>query len=61
MKGIYLTPEAKAEIEAKIAELEKPIFNQPAINDCVHLHLIDAYKEILLSATILPVEKTKII
>lgn len=57
MRGIFLTEEGKKAIEDKIAELEKPIFNQPAINDCVHLHLIDAYKEILSSATVLPLHE----
>jgi len=51
MKGIYLTEEGKKEIEAKIAELE--------ITGLVrehHLAYYEIYKEILSSATILPVE-----
>lgn len=46
MKGIYLTEEAKKEIEAKISELQ--IFSP--------LETI-AFEEILSSATIIPVEK----
>ncbi len=57
MKGIYLTEEGKKAIEDKIAELEKPLNKQPANIDTIHYKLIDAYKEILSSATILPVEK----
>ncbi len=56
MKGIYLTEEGKKAIEDKIAELEKPLNKQPANIDTIHYKLIDAYKEILSSATILPVE-----
>ena len=56
MKGIYLTEEGKQEIEAKITELEKPLNKQPAHIDTIHYKLIDAYKEILSSAIILPVE-----
>jgi hypothetical protein len=58
MKGIYLTQESKQEIEAKIAELEKPLNKQPAHIDTIHYKLIDAYKEILSSVTILPVEES---
>jgi hypothetical protein len=58
MKGIYLTPEGKQELEAKIAELE--------LNEEIHVKngfimganmnhgFVDALKEILSSATILP-------
>ena len=59
MKGIYLTEEGKKEIEAKIAELEKvyPEFlkNQLA-GTLANRALVNAYKEILSSATILTVE-----
>jgi hypothetical protein len=59
MKGIYLTTEAKQEIEAKIVELEKvyPEFlkNQLA-GTLANRTLVNVYKEILSSATILPVE-----
>jgi len=57
MKGVYLSEEGKKSIENKIAELEKPLNKQPANIDTIHYKLIDAYKEILSSATILPVEK----
>jgi hypothetical protein len=57
MKGVYLTEEGKKVIEDKIDELEKPLNKQPANIDTIHYKLIDAYKEILSSATILPVEK----
>ena len=60
MKGIYLTQEGKQEIEAKIAELEKleedEFFDEHLIND--YLSQIRTYKEILSSATILPVEES---
>jgi hypothetical protein len=58
MKEIYLTQESKQEIEAKIVELEKPLNKQPAHIDTIHYKLIDAYKEILSSAIILPVEES---
>jgi hypothetical protein len=62
MKGIYLTEEGKQEIEAKIAELE--------LNEKIHEKngfimganmnhgFVDALKEMLSSATILPVEES---
>jgi hypothetical protein len=57
MKGIYLTEQGKQEIEAKIAELEY-IFEREgelfSSRDSGKYHL---YKEILSSATILPVEE----
>jgi len=62
MKGIYLTPEAKQEIEAKIAELEikrdEAAKNDDEVyaNSCIGQ--IFAYYEILSSATILPVEES---
>jgi hypothetical protein len=60
MNGIYLTQEGKQGIEAKIAELEKlendEFFDEHLIND--YLSQIRTYKEILSSATILPVEES---
>jgi hypothetical protein len=60
MTGIYLTQEGKQEIESKIAELEKlendEFFDEHLIND--YLSQIRTYKEILSSATILPVEES---
>jgi hypothetical protein len=62
MNGIYLTQEGKQGIEAKIAELE--------LNEEIHVKngfmmganmnhgFVDALKEILSSATILPVEES---
>ena len=58
MKGLYLTEEGKKAIEDKIAELEKPLNKQPANIDTIHYKLIDTYKELLSSATILPVEES---
>jgi hypothetical protein len=58
MKGIYLTTEGKKEIEAKIAELEKEIDKNREFAS-VFFGLsgrIIMLKEILSSATILPVE-----
>jgi hypothetical protein len=60
MNGIYLTQEGKQAIKAKIAELEKlendEFFDEHLIND--YLSQIRTYKEILSSATILPVEES---
>jgi hypothetical protein len=60
MTGIYLTQEGKQAIEAKIAELEKlendEFFDEHLIND--YLSQIRTYKEILSSATVLPVEES---
>jgi hypothetical protein len=60
MKGIYLTQEAKQEIEAKIAELEN--FYITARKVGVTMEKIDwevqYLKEILQSSTILPVEES---
>jgi hypothetical protein len=57
MKGIYLTQEGKQEIEAKIAELEDYSYATQDLhlegNIQGHLYCL---KEILSSATILPVE-----
>jgi hypothetical protein len=58
MKGIYLTAEAKQEIESKIAELEKNQENAKTDfdwNNCVVEK--NVYKNVLESATILPVEE----
>jgi hypothetical protein len=57
MKGIYLTPEGKQEIEAKIAELEQfsPI---DTFEDYTNFGKKQQLKEILSSATILPVAET---
>ena len=60
MKGRYLTEEGKQEIEANIAELEEQYFKLKGKNsdedyfDGARTYL----KEILSSATILPVEET---
>lgn len=70
MNGIYLTPEGKAELEAKIAELEKYTEDvikiaQIASDETNKTYLevefkskIIIYKEILSSATVLPVEES---
>ena len=66
MKGIYLTPEGKQEIENKIAELEsyKREHEKVEINMFDYIwaaktsQTIDLLKEILLSATILLVEES---
>ena len=58
MKGIYLTEEGKKEIEAKIAELEKQKYGSIEF-DLVFYGTsgkVLMLKEILSSATILPVE-----
>jgi hypothetical protein len=59
MKGIYLTQEGKQEIEAKIAELEDYTYDTQDLhlegNIQGHLYCL---KEILSSATILPVEES---
>jgi hypothetical protein len=55
MKGIYLTEEGKAEIQAKIVERRKysPIETE---DDWFENGELNVYKEILASATILPVD-----
>jgi hypothetical protein len=58
MKGIILTPEGKQEIEAKIAELEKIRNESFSDNNDYYLGRIKELKEILSSATILPVEES---
>jgi hypothetical protein len=69
MKGIYLTPEGKKEIEAKIAELEQYAHEESDI-DGIQFSSSDSFdigerngkilklKQILSSATILPVEES---
>jgi|694.fasta_scaffold34219_4 hypothetical protein len=60
MKGIYLTAEAKAEIEAKIAELLDYLNNQddmPTEQEWTLRGVISSLQDILSSATILPVEE----
>ena len=65
MKGIYLSEEGKKEIEVKIAELEIDL--EKHMKHCVVTgsdydyqfeQEIEIYKEILSSATILPVEES---
>ena len=62
MKGIYLTEEGKQEIEAKINELEKEKASNLSQNlagfASINYGEIEVLKEILSSATILPVEKS---
>jgi hypothetical protein len=61
MRGIYLTEQGKAEIQAKIVELEEVysefLKNQLA-GTLANRALVNAYKEILSSAIILPVEES---
>jgi len=59
MKGIYLTQESKQEIEAKIAELEdKFLLISDSLTSMENQGKVDMLKEILSSATILPVEES---
>jgi hypothetical protein len=59
MKGLYLTQEGKQEIETIIAELEKPAFHWDGIYVSEKAEeRIEVYKELLESATILPVEES---
>jgi molecular chaperone GrpE (heat shock protein) len=64
MKGIYLTQEGKQELEAKIAELENQLqlvgnlFENIEHNHNYLSTKLRVYKEILSSATILPVEES---
>jgi hypothetical protein len=51
MKGIYLTEEAKQEIEAKIA-----LYKRLQYKSAIHTGELNQLKEILSTATILPVE-----
>jgi len=57
MKGIFLTQEGKSQLEAKIAELEQssPI---DTFEDYTNFGRKQQLREILSSATILPVEKS---
>jgi hypothetical protein len=63
MKGIYLTEEGKQDIETEIADLEEHLLiKQKEFTSHVHLcgflqKQINLLKEILSSATILPVEE----
>jgi hypothetical protein len=52
MKGIYLTEKSKKEIDAKIVELNNEEWSPYRDGQ------IDVYKEILQSATILPIEES---
>ena len=54
MNGIYLTQEGKQQIEAKIAELE---YKNSIVGGITYKEVLNIYKEILSSATILPVEE----
>jgi transcription elongation GreA/GreB family factor len=58
MKGIYLTQEGKQQIEAEIAELEIIRKESSSDNNDYYLGRIKELKEILESATILPVEES---
>jgi len=59
MNGIYLTQQSKQEIEAKIAELEKPVFYWDGIYVNENSEgRIEVYKDLLESAIILPDEES---
>jgi hypothetical protein len=62
MKGIYLTQEGKQEIEDKIAELDKNIklfdSTMPTLDPIASKAQLFIFKEILQSATTLPVEES---
>jgi hypothetical protein len=58
MKGIYLTEQGKQGIEAKIAELETTRKESSSDNNDYYLGRIKELKEILSSATVLPVEES---
>jgi len=64
MKGIYLSPEGKALIEAKIAELNDNISKFDEYSAFLNVHYTEyvkekeILKEILSSATVLPVEES---
>jgi hypothetical protein len=53
MKGIYLTEQGKQEIEAKIA-----LYERLQYKSAIHIGELNLLKEILSSATILPVEES---
>ena len=57
MTKIYLTPESKQEIEAKIAELEKGLKTLSLTDAFKDMGMLYVYKEILSSATILSFEE----
>lgn len=57
MNGIYLSPEGKALIESKIAELETEL-TLPYEYKVIAKGKIDILKEILSNATVLPVEES---
>ena len=60
MKGVYLSEEGKKAIEDKIAELEDIIEKYKECKNWMWFDTVgqlEAYKEILSSATILPVEE----
>lgn len=57
MKGIYLTEEGKKEIIAKIAELKSQHYKDNDLNWALEGHIF-GLKEILSSATILPVKES---
>jgi len=57
MNGIFLTEQGKQEIEAKIVELEKYDYGDARLNGALEGDLY-RLKEILSSATILPVEES---
>jgi hypothetical protein len=57
MNGIYLSPEGKALIEAKVAELETEL-TLPYEYKVIAKGKIDILKEILSNATVLPVEES---
>jgi hypothetical protein len=58
MNGIYLTEQTKLEIEAKIAGLETTRNESSSDNNDYYLGRLKELKEILSSATVLPVEKS---
>jgi hypothetical protein len=61
MKGIYLTQEGKQEIEARMAKLEDIIEKYKKCKNWMWFGAVgqlEVYKEILASATILPVEES---
>jgi hypothetical protein len=58
MKGIYLTEQGKAEIQAKIAELESGLKVLSLTEGFKDMGKISIYKEILSSATILAAEES---
>lgn len=58
MNGIYLTQQGKQEIEAKVDELETGIKVLSLTEGFKDIAKISVYKEILSSATILPVEES---